>query len=96
MFLQRAISARTDYVPARVALAKTFMGLKKWEQAIKELNEAIRLDATHPQPHLLLSQVYFRLGDEERARSEKELSLKLRRENPTVLEAVQGRNFHAR
>ena len=96
LFLQRAISARTDYVPARVALAKTFMGLKKWEQAIKELNEAIRLDATHPQPHLLLSQVYFRLGDEERARSEKELSLKLRRENPTVLEAVQGRNFHAR
>jgi Flp pilus assembly protein TadD len=69
------------------------IALKKFEQAVKELNDAVRLDASHPQPHLLLSQVYFRLGDEERARREKELSLKLRRENPTVLEAVQGRNF---
>ena len=92
-FLQKAISIRTDYVPARVSLAKALMGLRKWEQAIKELDEAIRLDATHPQPHLLLSQVYFRLGNEDRARSEKDLSLKLRRENPTILEAVQGRNF---
>ena len=95
-FLRRAIANRTDYVPARVALAKALIGLKKWEQAITELNEAVRLDPRHPQPHLLLSQVYFRLGDEERAREEKDLSLKLRRENPTVLEAVQGRNFPAR
>ena len=94
-FLQKAISIRTDYVPARVSLAKAFMGLRKWEQAIKELEEAIRLDTTHPQPHLLLSQVYFRLGNEDRARREKDLSLKLRRENPTILEAVQGRNFPA-
>jgi len=92
-FLQRAISIRTDYVPARVSLAKAFMGLRKWEQAIKELDEAVRLDPTHPQPHLLLSQVHFRLGNEDLARSKKELSLKLRRENPTILEAVQGRNF---
>jgi tetratricopeptide (TPR) repeat protein len=94
-FLQRAISIRTDYVPARVSLAKSLMGLKRWEQAIKELDEAVRLDVTHPQPHLLLSQVYFRLGNEDRARREKDLSLKLRRENPTILEAVQGRNFPA-
>jgi tetratricopeptide (TPR) repeat protein len=92
-YLQRAISIRTDYIPARVALAKALMGLKRWEQALKELSEAVRLDPRHPQPHLLLSQVHFRLGDEEQARKEKELSLKLRRENPTVLEAVQGRNF---
>lgn len=37
-----------------------------------------------------------RCQTQERARSEKELSLKLRRENPTVLEAVQGRNFPER
>jgi tetratricopeptide (TPR) repeat protein len=92
-FLERAISIRTDYVPARVALARALMGLKKWDHAVKELNEAVRIDPQHPQPHLLLSQLYFRLGDEEQARKEKELSLKLRRENPTLLEAVQGRNF---
>ena len=71
-------------------------GVTENEQAIQELEEAIRLDPTHPQPHLLLSQVYFRLGNEDRARSEKDLSLKLRRENPTILEAVQGRNFPTR
>jgi hypothetical protein len=57
------------------------------------LNESIGVDPRHPQPHLMLSQVYFRLGREEDARREKELSLRLRRENPTVLEAVQGRQF---
>jgi tetratricopeptide (TPR) repeat protein len=92
-YLERAIKIRTDYVPARVALARALMGLKRWDKAVRELNEAVRLDPRHPQPHLLLSQVYFRLGDEEQARREKELSLKLRRENPTLLEAVQGRNF---
>jgi tetratricopeptide (TPR) repeat protein len=34
--------------PARVSLAKAFMGLKKWEQAIKELDEAIRIGRNPP------------------------------------------------
>jgi hypothetical protein len=33
------------------------------------------------------------MGQEEQARQEKELSLRLRRENPQALEAVQGRPF---
>jgi hypothetical protein len=41
----------------------------------------------------LLSRVYFRLGDEPHATKEKDTSLRLRRENPTLLEAVQGRQF---
>src|SRR5262249_59045213 len=92
---QRAISIRTDYIPARVALARALMGLKRWEQAMRELGEAVRFDPRHPQPHLLLSQVYFRLGDEEQARKEKELSLKLRREKTTPLEGGHGRIFPA-
>ena len=40
-----------------------------------------------------MSQIYFRLGDEARAREEKALSFKLRRENPTVFEAVVSRPF---
>jgi tetratricopeptide (TPR) repeat protein len=91
--LRRAITLRQDYTPARVALARALIGLKRLEPAVVELTEAARLDPRHPQPHLLLSQVYFRLGDEEQARREKEISLRLRRENPTVLEAVQGRPF---
>jgi Tfp pilus assembly protein PilF len=76
-----------------VILAKALMDLQKWEEAIRELEDTIRLDPKHPQPHLFLSQIYFRLGDEERARKEKEISLRCRRENPTILEAVQGRPF---
>ena len=93
--LRRALSIRQDYTPARMALARSLIGLKRLPESLTELTEAARLDPRHPQPHLLLSQVYFRLGDEERARQEKELSLRLRRENPTVLEAVQGRPFPA-
>jgi hypothetical protein len=69
------------------------MGLQKWKEAIEALNEAARRQPGHPQPHLLLSQVYFRLRDEEKARQEKDLSLRLRRENPTLLESVQSRPF---
>ncbi|MFZ4985695.1 MAG: tetratricopeptide repeat protein [Blastocatellia bacterium] len=91
--LQRAVSIRSDYTPARLALARSLIGLKRLPEAVVELTTTVRLDPTHPQPHLLLSQVYFRLGDEDSARRERETSLRLRRENPTVLEAVQGRLF---
>ena len=92
-FLEKAIQNRHDYVPARVVLARALMNLKKWPEAIAELNETVALDPKHPQPHLLLSQIYFRMGDEAKARLEKEISLRLRRENPTILEAAQGRPF---
>ena len=92
-YLRQAIRNRNDYVPARVTLSRALMNLKKWPDAIQELEETVRLDPRHPQPHLLLSQIYFRLGDEARAKSEKDLSLRLRRENPEALEAVQGRAF---
>ena len=71
------------------------MNLHRWPEAIAELNETVALDPKHPQPHLLLSQIYFRMGDEAKAKAEKEISLRLRRENPTILEAVQGRPFPA-
>jgi len=92
-YLQKAIEDRTDYVPARVVLARALMNLSKWDDAIAELNATIRLDPKHPQPHLLLSQIYFRLGDEVRAKTEKQISFRLRRENPAILEALQARPF---
>jgi predicted Zn-dependent protease len=92
-FLEKAIQNRHDYVPARVVLARALMNIEKWPAAIAELKETIALDPKHPQPHLLLSQIYFRMGDEANAKAEKEISLRLRRENPTILEAAQGRPF---
>ena len=80
-------------MPARIALARAHIGLKDWEAALDALDAAVKLEPRHPQPHLLLSQVHFRLRDRAKAREEKELSLKLRRQNPAFLEAVQSRPF---
>ncbi len=95
-YLRSAIRNRNDYVPARVVLARALMNQEKWREAIAELNETIALDPQHPQPHLLLSQIYFRLGDEAKAKTEKDISLRLRRQNPAILEAVQPRPFPAK
>ncbi len=94
-YLRKAIENRNDYIPARTVLARALMNLQKWDEAVAELNETIQLDPKHPQPHLLLSQISFRLGDEAKAKSEKQISFKLRRENPSILEALQARPFPA-
>ena len=94
-YLEKAIQNRYNYVPARVVLARALVNLDKWSDAIAALNETVALDPKHPQPHLLLSQIYFRRGEEAKAKAEKEISLRLRRENPTILEATQGRPFPA-
>jgi predicted Zn-dependent protease len=94
-YLRTAIRNRNDYVPARVLLARALMKLERWDEAMAELKATVELDPKHPQPHLLMSQVYFRLGDEARARQARQISLELRRRNPELLEAVQGRPFPA-
>jgi tetratricopeptide (TPR) repeat protein len=92
-YLRIAIRDRPDYVTASVALARALMRLERYDEALKELARIISLSPRHPEPHLLLSQLYFRMGDEERARAEKEISLRLRREDPTIMEVPLGRPF---
>jgi tetratricopeptide (TPR) repeat protein len=92
-YLRKAIQIRSDYLEARVSLAKALMHLEKWAAAIAELEQAIRLNPQHPEPHLLLSRIYFRRGDEAHAAAEKEISLRLRHENPALLESPQSRPF---
>jgi Flp pilus assembly protein TadD len=95
-YLREALKIRSDYMTARVLLARALMQSRQLPAALAELDQAVRLDPRHPQPHILLSQIYFRMGQEEHARQEKELSLRLRRENPHALEAEQGRSFLAK
>jgi tetratricopeptide (TPR) repeat protein len=92
-YLKRALQIRPDYVAACVSLAKALMGEEKYADASTELLGCAARNPVHPQPHLMLSQVYFRLGDEQRATAEKNLSMKLRRENPAIMESPQARPF---
>jgi tetratricopeptide (TPR) repeat protein len=94
-YLRKALQNRPDYTSASVSLAKALMGLKRYPEAIKELEQALKIEPKHPVPHLLMSQIYFRMGDEKRARQEKVISLRLRRENPEIMESPQGRPFPA-
>ena len=94
--LRKSIAIRPEYSPARVALARALMNLEQLASAVKELEQAALLDPKNAQPWVMMSQLYFRMGDEDKARVSKETSLKLRRENPTVLEAAQARPFPAK
>lgn len=94
--LRKALEIRPEYSPARVALARALMNLDQLPAAVKELDQAAVLDPKNAQPWVMLSQLYFRMGDEDKARAAKEMSVKLRRENPAVLEAAQARPFPAK
>lgn len=91
--LRAALRIRPDYVPACVSLAKALMALERYREAVSGLEACAAASPQHPQPHLLLSQVYFRMGDEARSRAEKEISFQLRRQNPALMEAPQARPF---
>lgn len=91
--LKRALEIRPDYVAACVSLAKALMAQEKYPEAARELEGCSAKNPVHPQPHLMLSQVFFRLGEEQRATEEKNLSLKLRREHPEIMESPQARPF---
>lgn len=93
--LRASLRIKPDYAGACVALGKALMGMEKYGEAVDELLKCIVRNPNHPQPHLLLSQVYFRMGDEERAQNEKDISLRLRRQHPEMMEPPQTRPFPA-
>ncbi|MBM3753850.1 MAG: tetratricopeptide repeat protein [Acidobacteria bacterium] len=94
--LQKAIAIRPGYAPARVSLARALSNLDRVPEALVELESATIVDPKNAQPWVLLSQLYFRLGEEAKAENAKQTSLRLRREFPSVLEALQARPFPAR
>lgn len=90
---RRTLELRRDYMAAWIGLGRALMSAGRNEEALKELLHSAEVDPKHPQPHLLLSQLYFRLGKEDLARQEKELSSQLRRERPETMEGRQGRPY---
>jgi tetratricopeptide (TPR) repeat protein len=94
--LRKSLEIRPEYSPARVSLARALMNLGQLPEAAAELEQAAKLDPKNAQPWVMLSQLYFRMGKEDDAQVAKETSLRLRRENPAVLEAAQARPFPSR
>jgi len=94
IYLEKAMAADPKYEEPFFFRGDLLVAEGQDEQAIPaELEEAVRLDPKNPEPHLLLSRMYYRTGDEQRASSDKEISLRLRREKPAVLEVLQGQTF---
>jgi tetratricopeptide (TPR) repeat protein len=91
--LRKALELRPDYSAAALALGRALIALGRDKEAEQELLRAVQADPRNAQPHLLLSQLYFRRGDEAAAAREKALSQKLRSENPGALEGAQSRPF---
>jgi len=91
--LRKAVELRPDYTGAAVALGRALMELERWDEAAAVLTQAAERDPRHPQPVLMLARLYYRQGDEAKARAAKERSLRLRREGATLLEKPQGREF---
>lgn len=73
-------------------LVKHWMWEESLEAAVREVQTATQLDPNNTQPWVMLSQVYFRMGDQS-ARVGKETALGSRRENPAVLEGAQRGPF---
>lgn len=60
--LQRLVGEQPKDYRARVDLAKALEKLGRYEQAIPEFQEAIRLDPTHSEPHYLLARSYQKVN----------------------------------
>jgi tetratricopeptide (TPR) repeat protein len=91
--LETAVKLRPDYTAASVALGRALMELERFEDAVAVLESAAGKAAQHPQPPLMLSRLYFRSGDLEKAHAAKALSLRLRRGNAALMETRQSRPF---
>ena len=70
--LEQAIEEDPAYLPARVALARTFTGLyektrdEQWKElAIAEAEYAIGLDDDAPEPHQVLGNLYGVAGERD-------------------------------
>jgi tetratricopeptide (TPR) repeat protein len=60
--LKRLVEEEPNDYRTRMDLAKALEKLGQYEQAIQEFQEAIRLDASHSEPHYLLAQTYRKVN----------------------------------
>lgn len=82
---RKAIEAKPDDSDARLGLGQALTGANRLREAVAALEEAARVTPGEARIHLQLSRLYFRLGDEERAQREAEITVKMRPGQPSLL-----------
>jgi len=90
---RQALKLRTNYTLASLGLARTLTAQDKLTAAVDSLKEATRQDPANPQPYLVLSQIFFRLGNLEESKDAKQTSQRLRRSSPELVNMPQPRSF---
>lgn len=75
---------------SQVDLAKALETLGRYEEAVPQFQEAIRLDPTHAEPHYLLGRTYQKLKWMDDSRRELELALKVQSEKRVEQESLVG------
>ncbi|MGO9272587.1 MAG: tetratricopeptide repeat protein [Terriglobia bacterium] len=86
-FLQVAVNGDPTFMKGQLELGKCYLQLGKISEAQQALSKAAEDDPHSPQPHVLLVQVYTRLNDQEKRKSEMYLIQKLEQE---TRQTVQG------
>jgi tetratricopeptide (TPR) repeat protein len=97
--LKKALAQNSKFAEAHFQLGLIAQSEEQWEEGIRHLEDAIRLDPKMAAAHYRLGLAYQRFGEREKATAEFELFEKLKSENQaeqdkqTVLEylAEQGR-----
>ncbi|HMD83651.1 MAG TPA: tetratricopeptide repeat protein [Terriglobia bacterium] len=75
---------------SRVDLAKALEKLGRYEEAVPQFQEAIRLDPTHAEPHYLLAQTYQKLKRMDDFRRELGLAQQVQSEKRAEQESLVG------
>jgi Tfp pilus assembly protein PilF len=96
--LSRAMELDGRYEESFFFYGDLLVKQSRWEEALAPLRKALEIRPEYSPARVALARalIYFRMGDEDRAREAKETSLRLRRESPALLEAAQSRPFPER
>lgn len=89
-WFRKAVNIMPEDVETLMGLGRALAALDNTDAALEALGNAARLAPGNAQVHLHLSRLYFQIGDEAKARTEADLSVKLRTTAPIGVEAPAG------
>jgi tetratricopeptide (TPR) repeat protein len=89
-WFRKAVHIMPEDVETLMGLGRALAALDHTDAALEALRSAVRIAPDNAQAHLHLSRLYFRIGDEAKAREEADLSVRLRTAAPAGSGAPAG------